>query len=56
MKTDNFAWVMNTILVFMLVMAWASWYSLHRPAPLTPGHITGSVEACLGAHCFEDEP
>ena len=56
MKSDNFAWFMNSILTFMFVMAWVSWYSLHRPVPLTQGQITGSVEACLGAHCFEDEP
>lgn len=53
-QADNFAWFMNTILVFMLVMAWVSWYSIHHPRYTSEPQ--GTVEACLGAHCFEDEP
>lgn len=51
MKDETFSWMMNTVIVFLLVLAWATWY--HRENAWTD---KGIVEACLGAHCFEDTP
>lgn len=47
---EFFACFMNTCIVFMLVMGWVSLIALERQ----PEFTSGTVEACLGSHCFED--
>lgn len=47
---EFFAWFINSFIVFMLIMGWVSLVALERK----PVVATGTVEACLGDHCFED--
>lgn len=50
---EFFAWFMNSLIVFMLIMGWVSLISRERADLATQSK--GTVEACLGSRCFEEE-